>query len=237
MKILTLWIPATCLVLAVINTFFPIPYFYEELGIIENLTVIFLLMAVGFLVFGVRNFKSRGLLDQILWVMLVVGSVYFAGEEISWGQHFLGFETPESYKATNYQNELNLHNTEGIVGDLLNRIPRNILTAGIFLGGIIFPFCKPRLPKWMRRYIPGKAIVLLSVLAVFISVPEKIIKDREKTGRDRKGGQEMKHFEARFDGGEMKEMYIGLFILVFTMNFVALLKKEELLAERPQFEV
>lgn len=32
------------------------------------------------------------------------------GEELSWGQHFLGFETPESIKEINAQDEVNLHN-------------------------------------------------------------------------------------------------------------------------------
>ncbi len=42
----------------------------------------------------------------LLSLLLFVG----AGEEISWGQRILGFQTPPSIKAMNVQNEFNLHN-------------------------------------------------------------------------------------------------------------------------------
>ncbi len=227
MKLLIYWLPAACLVMSALNAVVPVPYFYEELGIVENLTVIFLLAALGNLfAYGFRDFKSLVLMDRVLILLLVTGCVYFAGEEMSWGQHYLGFETSESYRKFNYQGEMNLHNTKGLMGDLLDRIPRNILTAGIFLGGVIFPFFKSRLPAWIRRYVPPKPVVFVSVLAVFVSVPQKFFKSAEGAAVDRRGGDVTKYYEARFDGGEMKEMYIGLFILLFTLNMLRVLKTE-----------
>jgi hypothetical protein len=224
MKFLTLWIPAACLVGSIINTFYAIPFFYEEMGIIENLTVIFLISAmISLLVYGFRNFKSMEPLDKALLVVLVLGSIYFAGEELSWGQHFLGFETSESVRAMNYQKEMNLHNSKGLVGDLLDKIPRNLLTVGIFIGGIVFPFCRAKVPAWIRRYVPGKEVVFVSVLAVFVSVPEKFFKMAGR-GDLLKGSGGNKFNEARFDGGEMKEMYIALFILLFTIAFLRYVK-------------
>jgi hypothetical protein len=57
------------------------------------------------------------------WILGFVGLFLFlaAGEEISWGQRFLGISTPESIREVNTQGETNLHNIEGIQGkgDLL----------------------------------------------------------------------------------------------------------------------
>lgn len=229
MKFLTLWLPAACAIGAMINSFVPIPFFYEELGIIENLTVIFLVWAlIALAVYAFKHLKTMRPLDQALVVVMILGSIYFAGEELSWGQHLAGFETPESIRERNYQNEMNLHNTEGIVGDLLDKIPRTILTVGIFIGGIVFPFIRRKLPAWIERYVPGKEVVFVSVLAVFISVPPKLFKmaglHPERTASE---GRE-KFLEARFDGGEMKEMYIALFILLFALNLLRLLRNERL---------
>ena len=38
-------------------------------------------------------------------------------EEISWGQQFFGFETPESFRAMNDQGETTLHNIKGLSGN------------------------------------------------------------------------------------------------------------------------
>lgn len=48
------------------------------------------------------------------WFLLLLAAVFFVafGEEISWGQHFFGFETPEFIRQRNIQNEFSLHNLE-----------------------------------------------------------------------------------------------------------------------------
>jgi hypothetical protein len=154
---------------------------------------------------------------------MVLGSIYFAGEELSWGQHIFGFSTPEGYKGLNHQKEMNLHNLNGIYRELFDKIPRTLLTIGIFFGGIVFPFCKSKLPDLIRRYVPGKEVLFTSILAVFISVPGKFLKH----GHDKvelEGMEKMKGGGPRFDGGEMKELYIALFILLFAIFFIRYVK-------------
>ncbi|HET8777652.1 MAG TPA: hypothetical protein VFN76_08330 [Candidatus Limnocylindria bacterium] len=53
-----------------------------------------------------RGYRGQG----IVWVLFVLGMVFIAGEEISWGQRLLGFETPELLEEINRQNEITLHN-------------------------------------------------------------------------------------------------------------------------------
>lgn len=45
-------------------------------------------------------------------VFLLLGILFFVafGEEVSWGQHLLGFEPPEAIRRHNVQGEMNLHN-------------------------------------------------------------------------------------------------------------------------------
>ena len=47
-----------------------------------------------------------------MWVPFLVGVVCLVvtAEEISFGQHFLGFTTPESVRSLNSQEETNVHN-------------------------------------------------------------------------------------------------------------------------------
>ncbi len=229
MKALTLWIPLLCLAGAITNSFVAVPYFYEELGLIENLTVIFLIIALFSLLWHAKgHFAAMAPLDKALVVVMVLGCIYFTGEELSWGQHFFGFETSEAYQQLNRQKETNVHNLEGIYGGLFDKIPRTLLTVGIFFGGILFPFIKDRLPDLIRRYVPGKDVLLTSILAVFITLPPKIYK--MVTGTKLKFDSEpgtSKSFEVRFDGGEMKEMYIALFILLFVIFFIGRRKTGE----------
>ncbi|MBK1883386.1 hypothetical protein JIN85_13250 [Luteolibacter pohnpeiensis] len=215
MKWLTIVVPVLCLIGGFVDEFFPLPFSNKEFGIMENLTVLFLALSILILLFrGFRGFGKMRPLDRMVLIVLLLGSIYFLGEEISWGQHFFGFHTPEGYRELNYQGETNLHNLGGELNKkLFDRLPRLIVGIGVFFSGIIFPFIPNKLPEWIRRYVPGKDVVFTSILAVGISLPSKVY--RMITG-----------VKDGFDAGEAKEMYIALFILLFCLAFLRMLKKE-----------
>ena len=83
----------------------------REFGLWENVT------AVSFFVSGVilvatsvsRPFRAS---STSMWVPFLFGVVCLVvtAEEISYGQHFLGFTTPESVRLLNHQEETNIHN-------------------------------------------------------------------------------------------------------------------------------
>ncbi len=52
--------------------------------------------------------KSRRVFFLLLGLLFIV----LLGEEISWGQRILGFETPENIEKRNIQNEFNFHNLD-----------------------------------------------------------------------------------------------------------------------------
>ena len=82
----------------------------KELGLWENVT------AVSFFVSGVilvaRSVPRLFGANSSMWVPFLFGVVCLVvtAEEISFGQHFLGFTTPESVRSLNSQEETNVHN-------------------------------------------------------------------------------------------------------------------------------
>lgn len=89
----------------------------EESGVYETLTALMLLAAAVYLFRTVASLRRRA--GRHPWLStaapLVLGVLFVlaAGEELSWGQHYLGFATPESMEQVNVQNEFNLHNIGG----------------------------------------------------------------------------------------------------------------------------
>lgn len=84
----------------------------QESGVFETLTAVMLFIAGVLFVFSAIKFRNIFGLSIAKWPALILGILLIvgAGEEISWGQHWFHFATPESLKAVNDQNEFNLHN-------------------------------------------------------------------------------------------------------------------------------
>ena len=70
--------------------------------------------------------RKEALGSCLLLVLLGVAALFFAGEEVSWGQTYLKWETPASYQE--FSGETNLHNTS---------LPVNTL-GGLFLAAYFF---------------------------------------------------------------------------------------------------
>jgi len=68
-------------------------------------------------------------------IIAALSCFYIAGEEMTWGQHFFHWNTPEYWAAVNRQEETNLHNTYAI----FDKWPRAILELGVLIGGILIP--------------------------------------------------------------------------------------------------
>lgn len=107
----------------------------REDGVFEYLTALLFLCAsvLSFLNIGLHQRK----VERLVYLLLGVGFLLCVGEEISWGQRFLGFATPENVAAVNVQGEVNLHNSLGYAAD-------HIFIAGVFLFGVILPILAHR---------------------------------------------------------------------------------------------
>ena len=198
-----------------LNAFFPATaefYFRKESGIVENITVILLLAATLITAytmltttrmpdFGYRKF-------YLFWLAAyLMGCIYFLGEEISWGQHFFGWGTPDTWQAVNDQQETNLHNTSA----LFDQIPRAIITLGILIGGLIIPLALRARGTALQTgslpalVLPDMNCVPAAIAVVFVSLHDKLY---DLAGTDVPAALDIKD-------GEVKESLIALFILIY----------------------
>ncbi len=190
-----------------------------ERGIFEVLTFVLLIIAIYFIVRARSSAVAQRISYLPAWLIVVLlGSVYFAGEEISWGQHFFFWETPGAWQGVNDQQEINLHNVHA----LFDQLPRALLTLAALVGGILAP-----LYHWLRGIEPpmdktagwlwptgvcAPVCVLVLVITPFDGLIERLIENGIAPSA------------LNFSGGEMKECLLALFILFYAMSLFRRLK-------------
>lgn len=137
--------------------------------------------------------------DPFLFAWLLIAGlacVYISGEEVSWGQHFLNWDTPSYWAVVNDQQETNLHNTTS----WLDQKPRLILMIGIVLGGIIFPILqkfKPgALPEKFNIIYPTAAFMPVALLVIGPYLVDKVVDIFERVS-------------------EVQELYMYYFVLLY----------------------
>jgi len=184
-----------------------------EAGIIENMTVLFLVVAIGFNISSLarsRRLALSGFLNSWL-LMLIMGAAYFALEEISYGQHMFGWGTGETWKELNDQEETNLHNVHA----LFDQVPRALLTLGILVGGVVMPlyrhFRDIKLDESSRFYWqwPTLDCVTIGLLVILIR-PILSVFETEA-----------------INTGEMKENLFALFILLYCVSLHSRLRQKQ----------
>ena len=94
----------------------------EEDGLLESIAaILFFLTAIFFLFlfFRIKSFSQKKdqlhfntLPKRIFFLLLALLFIVLCGEEISWGQRILGFDTPQHIKDRNMQEEFNFHNLD-----------------------------------------------------------------------------------------------------------------------------
>lgn len=187
-----------------------------ELGTNELLTMGLLVIAA---LVGIHTLIiMRGIGDTRLWMWVFLGTlgcIYFGGEEASWGQHLFGWESSEVWQKFNDQQETNLHNSDKY-GPLLDQLPRNLLTLGILVGGIIAPLWRRRRelrlnPASIHYWIwPTIVCLPVGIFEVFISFPETIYENVT-------GNPQPPRFN--ISSGELKEFFAANFLLIYLMSF------------------
>ena len=209
-----LWLPLTSLaVFATIVFFFPhlAPAWIEsENGLVELGTVILLLPAIvsGFMTCaGETRLPSSRL---TLWLFLVtLACVYIAGEEISWGQHLLGWETPEPLQAINDQRETNLHN----ISSWFDQKPRLLLELWILAGGIFLPLrnslsgIRYQTNDWRYWFWPSAILLPTGLLAILVKFPERL---------ENLFGWWPYDFHVRYS--ELQEFYFAMFLMLYVLS-------------------
>lgn len=209
---LCLWLPLAVAVVLVLAWLLA-PEFYRdylggEIGVLELAHVIIPLISAAYClrILVLKEVREDRLV--FVWIVLgLLGSVYMAGEEASWGQHYAGWLTPENWQALNDQGETNLHNTSS----WLDQKPRTLLEIGVIVGGILIPLLALRRPA-LRE---GRFALFLPPLAC---LPVAVIAEAAKLW-DRLQPLGLWDFVIFDRASEVQELYFSLFILFYLMVF------------------
>lgn len=140
----------------------------EGYGVLELTQFIIMLIALAIaarLLF--KPFVRRRPFLFAFTIVSALSCLYIAGEEMSWGQHFFHWNTPEYWALVNRQGETNLHNTYAV----FEKWPRAILEIGIFIGGLLVPLVAAFDPRVrvnrLSLFLPPAALVPTAI-AVFV---------------------------------------------------------------------
>ncbi len=182
---------------------------YREYGLIENLTALVLLVAIFYFLLCLR--RAGALWEKGWFLVLSVGTVYFLGEEVSWGYHLFNFQPTEVWEEINDQGEPNLHNLTGVWEVLFDKLPRQLLSVGVVIGGLLgwrAHRCRgwPSSPS-LRRLIPAGETLFIAVIGNLVSVPEKIADHLLSTTPG--------WLVLGNASGELKELFLALFIVLY----------------------
>lgn len=128
-------------------------YFGNEDSPIEHATA--LLLALCGPVLWMRVLPERQNLTRgavILGVLYGLAYVWAGGEEISWGQRIVGFESPDYFQTNNDQQEFTFHNL--VIGDVkLDEVFFGPLLSYIILSYlVVLPLLWPRL-RWVQTLV------------------------------------------------------------------------------------
>ena len=117
----------------------------NEVGFLETGTVVFLFPAsvISFYLFSRR---AKVPTTVRVWMLLIgLAAFLFAAEEMSWGQSYFEWKTPDTWGEINRQDETNLHNLEFPGSDIFNNLPRQGLLLACLVGGILLPLTKQKI--------------------------------------------------------------------------------------------
>lgn len=142
------------------------------------------------------------------WVVLTaLCCLYVAGEEISWGQHILKWNTPEYWQGLNDQGETNLHNTTS----WLDQKPRLILSIGVYVGGIILPLIMAFKAGFLTKngldrfsgIFPTSQFFVVAAICLFIKIADKLA--------------DVVDFQLLARNAETEEMFLFYFVFLYVL--------------------
>ncbi len=194
--------------------------FWQENGIVENFQAFLLFLSIILLIKILILTDKNERLTKIFFLIYTLALIYYLGEEISWGQHFFKWSTPDFFISYNNQNETNLHN----ISNIFDQLPRGIVFfwCGISIPALIILnyFNKAKINvKIFDLICPNKRLLTISILLLFFVIPDLIV---DKLDMHPGGSRSMYHTGSSF-------IESGFFYDLITFNFIRLSELHELL--------
>ena len=164
--------------------------------------------AAGLLSLGLAA-RTRGIAPapvRVLYLCFAAGALFAGLEEISYGQHLFGWETPRWFAERNAQQETNLHN---LLANRPGKALRNLALVVVALVGIVAPLGAMRTPaayargRWPYYLLPRAELIPLAVglllMRLFRALPGPV-----RSGRD-------------LGLKEVMELYLALAAVVYVL--------------------
>jgi len=205
--------------------------FDGELGVIELATPVLAFIAAAFGVATLARARPPRAWLRLWLALVTAGAVYFGGEELSWGQHLVGWRTPPAIEGLNDQQETNLHN----ISSWFDQKPRLLLELWVLVAGVLVPLARSeragqgdtplfragqsaarprRLEKWdaplstgddwRSWFWPTRVCLPTALIAIAIRLPERV-----------KDVLELERLPLEIRYSEPQEYYFALFILLY----------------------
>jgi hypothetical protein len=201
---------------------------YNGEGLIELIEAIcWLATSLVLLYLFFHDIRENGFtLGTFFFLFFFIFSFIAFGEEISWGQHIIGFKTPEAIKEINKQGETNLHNLN--ISELLGLSKENLFSGlltnftfllnplfylGCFTIGFIIPILKiknllPRIKIFETWIFPSRGTVTFCGIAfIFLEIWDRVF----------------------FDVGELIELSFSLIFLLYARDIAISIKNRHLI--------
>ncbi len=197
------------------------PDFYRRFVLPEGYGILefshFIIPLFGLSIAGRLLFLPFVRVRPFVFTVALIGSLsclYIAGEEMSWGQHFFHWRTPDYWAAINQQNETNLHNAYLISEGL----PRSILEIFIAIGGLGVPLVAVFYPGLracrVSLFLPPPALVPTSLGAAVFKLLDRVQQSGHLT-------------DLLLRPSETIETYLYFFILAYLIVFARRIKELE----------
>jgi hypothetical protein len=125
-------------------------------------------------------------LVRVLYLVFAVGALFACLEEISYGQHFIGWHSPRWFDQANAQHETNLHN---LLQDRPGKLLRNGSLVAVALGGIVLPAAAAWMGgqyaagRWAYYLLPRAELVPLVTACLIMRLVRTLPHDL-RSGRD-----------------------------------------------------
>jgi len=146
---------------------------WSENGLVETMQEMILFFTICYLLFFLSRLKNKNYLTiKIFLILEILGLSYFFLEEISYGQHIIGYNTPNFFLNLNNQKEFNLHN----ISNLFNELPKSFVFIWC---GLAIPFVRLFKPKIKKIYYviinPNSKLIKISIILLIFTLPNLIV--------------------------------------------------------------
>ncbi|MBI1328233.1 MAG: hypothetical protein GC136_11435 [Alphaproteobacteria bacterium] len=184
----------------------------SELGLVESLQVGVLFLCASYILLLLCRQHKKLPRYIICWLGLCgVATIFILLEEISYGQHYVGWQTPEPLEKLNNQHETNLHN----MSSWFDQKPRAMLELSVIVGGLLMPLLRTlsplalsKIPSKITPLLPDSALFVTALLAILPRVYERIV--------DQLGHYHLHLFTRT---SEVQELYFYYFMLLYVLLF------------------